>query len=805
MSTELAPKSTYYPGIFLVCLSTMMLQILLTRIFSAAVKYHFAFVAISIAMFGMTVGALIVYLRPRLFQADRAPFQLAIWSLGFSLTIVLSFLLHRGSPLSLSGAPVDASTPMLILTYLVIATPFVFSGVVVTVLLTQFTREIGRLYAADLTGAATGCLLLILTLRLTDGVTAIFVVATFAAGSALLFVIGSEHRALTAVCWVAVLALIGLSASHHLRVERKQPSLELRTARAKNVLKLYEKWSSFAYVKVYGDPRAKTPPRGWGLSTAHPRRPLIHQLGMNIDNSASTVLTAFDGDTSKLDHLRWDVTNLVHEIRSSGDVMVIGAGGGRDVLSALAFGQRSVTAIEFNGDILDVVNREFADFTGHLYRDPRVTFVHDEARSYVARSDRLFDVIQVSLVDTWAATAAGAFALTENALYTLEAWEDFLSHLTDRGVVSFSHWYAADSLAMYRLTGLASEALRRRGIYNPRSHIVLIASRAKTRDRDSSRIRQPVGTVLVGKAAFTAKELAALQAAADRLAFDVVLTPEHSKDPAFERIAAHDGFDDFVSNFPADISPPVDDRPFFFSMIRARDLLTFGGSTGDRRTAKVTGLLVRLLATVAALTFLFVFVPLLLGGKRGHLSRNLPLLGYFASIGFGFMLIEVSQIQRLALFLGHPVYGLSVVLFSLLLASGVGSALTSRISVDPLGRAGLQRLGLLVGVLIVFGVLTPVAIELFRASATPIRIAVAVMMLVPIGVFMGMAFPMGMSHAGRRAPDLAPWLWGINGATSVCASVVGTMISLLIGISSAFWVGVACYALSWVAFARSMR
>src|SRR5207247_1928107 len=262
---------------------------------------------------------------------------------------------------------------------------------------------------------------------------------------------------------------------------------------------LYEKWNSFSRIRVRPSPTAN--PLGWGLSPAfRPARP-VRQLILDIDAGAATVLTEFHGNLEEVQHLRYDVTSLAHYLRRGARVLVIGAGGGRDVLAALVFDQTSVVGVEINEEILRAVTETFGDFTGHLERDPRVHFVNDEARSYIARQRERYDIIQASLIDTSAATAAGAFVLTENSIYTADAWKVFLDHLAPGGILTFSWFYFTDLPAeMYRLTSLARAALLERGIRDVRAHVVLV--RQKTTGKR-------VGTILVSPDPLPADDLTA--------------------------------------------------------------------------------------------------------------------------------------------------------------------------------------------------------------------------------------------------------------------------------------------------------
>jgi hypothetical protein len=523
----------------------------------------------------------------------------------------------------------------------------------------------------------------------------------------------------------------------------------------------------------------------------------VRQVLLQIDANAGTVMTHFDGDLAALDHLGYDVTNLAHYLRSGARVLVIGVGGGRDVLTALRFDQRSVLGVEVNSDLLDALNRRFGDFTGHLDRDPRVRFVNDEARSFVARLDEPVDLIQVSLIDTWAATAAGAFVLTENSLYTTEAWKVFLSRLSPTGLLSFSRWYQPGQPAeTQRLLALAAEALRESGAADPLSHLALV-----TNLPPGARAPMGVATLLASPSPLSPSDLAKLRAVAGALRFTVLLSPEQTSDARLVALA-HGDLAGAASAF--DLSPPTDDRPFFFqTMPLGRALSRALANLGDENTRAVR-VLAALLVISVGLTALFLILPLALGSERVPRSAW-PWLLYFLAIGFGFMCIEISQMQRLIVFLGHPVFGLTVLLFALLLSSGIGSALTPSVGSIAAARRELWRLAALVAALVVFGLATPAVADAFRAQPTPTRISVAVALVAPIGLLLGMAFPLGLGAASLRYGRLTPWFWGLNGAASVCASVVALAIAISEGISAALWTGVASYLAAALALAYAVR
>ena len=788
-----AADRSVYAGLGLVTLATIMYEIALTRIFSVTMWYHFAFVAVSVAMFGMTVGALVVYLRPDRFPAERTGHDMGLSALLFGVAIVLSLLTQLAVPFAPGTSLLGLYT--VVFTYVIVATPFVFGGICVTLALTRFPRQLATLYGVDLLGAAAGCVLVILALDATDGPTTVVATALIACAAAAVFLAGAGAVRLRVVALAATIVLAAFVSVNSLRIVEQASLLRIEWVKGTHEPRpLFEKWNSFSRVSVFGDPNQESRATGWGLSSTYSPTRGVRQLSILIDAAAGTALTGLDGRPQDLEHLKYDVTNAPHWLRRNARVLVVGVGGGRDVLSALAFEQREVVGVELNEAILDILNGHFGDFSGHLDRDPRVKFVNDEARSYIARQDQRFDILQISLIDTWAATGAGAFVLSEHSLYTTEAWALFLDRLTPRGLLSVSRFYFdARPDEMYRVTSLAVAALARRGVSRPREHMIIVRHATGA---DGRRAPLGVATLLVSPTPLSDRDVQVVEQIAGRLQFDVVLSPRHAATPAFETIASGGDLAAFYARFPVNVAPPTDDSPFFFHTLRLRDVfdgaLWRAGLGGDSSNVQAVWVLGVLLLTVLGLTTLCIVVPLVLTTDRRALAGTTPLFLFFAGIGFGFMLVEVSQMQRLIVFLGHPTYGLSVVLFAMLASSGLGSLAAGRLG----GVRAAVPLTTLVIALILFGAATPWAIRGFEGATTPARIAIAIGLLFPIGLFMGMAFPLGMRAATLGAPALAPWLWGVNGATSVCASVVAVAISLHWGNAASFWTGVACYVVA---------
>ncbi len=774
------PGRWVYVGLFLTTLSLLQLELFLTRIFSVTMWYHFAFMAISLAMFGLAAGAVIVEVLPKRDPAG----TLASTALLFAVASALCFV----AQLQINVNP-EREIFSTALAFAIIAIPFVFAGMVVCVALTRFPGHTGALYAADLAGSAVGCVLTIPILNHIHAPTAVLLNAAIAALGAIAFAAGvvrDRRYSGKAVAAVAVcLILVTFSA---VNLSTKWVDIQWIKGGRNGGGGLYEKWNALSRIFVR---ETGSEPFGWGLSPKYSTSRKLDQLYLNIDSGAATVITKFDGNTEPLEHLKYDVTALAHYLRHDASVLVIGVGGGRDILTSLVFGQRHVTGVEINPDIINVLTNRFANYAGNLQTNPAITLVHDEARSYIARSNQQFGIIQASLIDTWAATSAGAYVLTENGLYTKEAWVTFLKHLTPDGILTMSRWYyEAQPAETLRLAGLATAALLDIGVENPRRHVMIY------RKQDSGETGQySVATILVSPRPFSDADIEKIDSVSQGMEFLPVLTPKFTDRPEFEQVANRDGYRDLIKSYPLNIEAPTDDTPFFFHMLRATDLLKASTYQGmNEINLNAVKVLATVLAIVTALSLIAIVLPLAL---RRHVreAHSKPLMIYFAAIGLAFMMVEIGQLERLIVFLGHPIYGLTVVLFVLLVASSLGSLVS-----DRLGR----YLWLLPLLLIAFIAGSPLITTRFIAEPTWIRIAVSAILLFPSGFFMGMAFPIGMKHA--RTGDNAPtaWYWGINGACSVISSVLAVVIAVFLGVTATLLVGFGAYgvALASLAYAR---
>lgn len=790
----------FYGGLFLVAGATLMLQLVQTRILSVVSWYHLAFFAISIAMFGLTAGSVWVYLRRDRFSEATLSYDLTYFSSGLALSTVLGFAVQ----LTLPPVVEPSLVSVLIWTELAIclALPFFFSGVVVSLALTRSPFPIGRVYGTDLAGAALGCIGVLALLDAVDGPSAVIWVAALAALAAVLFGrsgIGGTPAArpplarllqqpaallLVLVACATVNGILSPRGLHPVFVKGKTEAMDIR---------IFEEWNSFSRIIVFdtGDRR----PHMWGPSPTFEAADWpVRQRGLNIDGSAGTTTFNVDGNLEDAGFLKYDVTNLAYHLPDQEKAAVIGVGGGRDILSARVFGIPDITGVEINPILHRLLTSEpgFSEFGG-LNEMPGIDIEVDEARSWFARAEDTFDIIQMTLVDTWAATGAGAFSLTENGLYTVQAWQIFLDRLNPGGVFTVSRWYdPARVEETGRMVSLAMAAAMADGAEDPRQHIFLaVAGR--------------VATIVLARDPLPADAVRTLEDAASRLDYTILLSP--TREPESEVLSeiasagSRSELERTTSSLQLDLTPPTDDRPFFFNQLPLYDPmrtieLAFvtgqAGVVGGNLFATATLLILFLVSL--ALVLATIVVPL-----RPAIRDVGPRLAfggtaYFMLIGIGFMSAEIGLLQRMSVFLGHPIYSLSVVLFSIILATGIGSMISDRIPLDRRPRIVLWAV-LTGAYLLLLPLWMPPLLLAAEGFGLFVRAGLCVLVIAPAGLLMGFGFPTGMRLVGALDRKPTPWFWGINGAAGVLAATLSVACSVAFGITTTLVIAAACYLL----------
>ncbi len=746
----------------------LLLELALTRLFSVVLFYHFAFLAISIALLGLGSGGVFAYLRKQWLAGFKTRQLLTALCAINALAVpaVLEICLHMRVSLELSRENFARLTAI----YLFSAVPFFITGIEFSVLFAREAEHIPRLYGADLAGGALACLLVVPLLNWLGGPNTVLFAGVLASSAGAVWAAGPVARKLTLALTAALLLLI--AANHSGRL--------IDIVYAKGMFRdpawvEFARWNAISRVEVDRQRDAKA---------------------IVIDADASTYI--MNADPSHWKGTLWErmlisaPPALANVLRPHGEYAIIGPGGGVDVLRALASGSPSVTGIEINPIIANTIMRgRYADYAYHLYERPEVHIHVGDGRSFIRNSRQSFDVVQMTLVDTWASTGAGAFALSENSLYTVEAFREYFEHLKPDGLLAITRWEFRQPREALRVVSVAMQALHELGVSDSAPNFIVVSQGQLNEDGI------PV-VVLAKRSAFTPEEEAAVRAHMDAYP---ILTPiympsKFAQTPFSALISGNDP-DGFARQYAYDVAPVRDNAPFFFFTLKLGQIL--GRRQGlerglDWKVNVGAAVLVMLLVVSVAAVLAFLVVPLVVhGGRR---QQSVVPLFYFVALGLGYILVEIAFIQRFVLFLGHPTYALTVVVFLLLLSSGAGS-LASRRWLDKAGRSVLP-LAVIACVILLYVFMLPGILNALIGLPFAAKLAVSAALLAPLGFAMGMPFPSGLralasSQSGAAKDDAVEWAWAINAGASVLGSVLAMMIAIQFGLNVTLACGAAAY------------
>jgi len=778
-------------------------EVLLVRLFAILQWHHFAYMVISLALLGFGAsGTLVSLLRAPLLRHFGVVFPGA--ALAFAIGAPLLFLIAQRVPvdaLELLWSP--RPWFLLAMVYLLLALPFLAAATALCLALARPGAPIHRLYGADLFGSGLGALGIIVLLSWLAPWSALLAVAAaglLAAGFGG-YACGRGARWAVVVCAGLLLLPMLPAGWGELKVSQyKGLSEVLRLPGAAVVAERHGPLGSVSVVESPRVPLRHAP----GLSLVS-RHEVPEQLALFTDGDGLAAIHRFDGDLSPLAYLGDVPEALPYALLKNPRVLVLGAGGGTEVLRALWHGAASVDAVELNPDVAGLLTGPFADFAGELYQYPGVRLHLAEARAFVARSRERYDLLQIALLDGSGAAAAGLHALDESYLYTVEAFGHYLGHLAESGLLAVTRWNRLPPRDSLKLVATARDALERAGVRDPAAHIVLLRG-WKTH------------TLLVRPTPLTPDDLVAVRRFARDRAFDVAWLPGMAREEAnrfsvLDSPAYHDGArallgDDaerFIDGYKFDISPATDDRPHFFHFLRPATLPEFyrlRGAGGLALLDRGYPLLLAALLQALLLGALLILVPLLVGRRRREKPgrvRTWTVFVYFGAIGLAFMALEMAFIQKLVLFLGHPLYAVAVALAGFLVAAGIGSALVERLLAWR--SETTVRHGVLVGIGLLglgYTIFLPGLLEQLLGWPEPARVAVALLLIAPLGFCMGLPLPIGLRRLAIKAPEMVPWAWGINGCASVVGAVLATLLALHAGFSAVVLVALWLYLLTAV-------
>ncbi len=812
MSEGTTQPGTLPPGmgaaVSLVSAAALAYEILLTRLFAIIQWHHFAYMIISVALLGYgAAGAMITLFRTRLEQ--RLAQVSASAAAAFGVSSMGCFLLAQALPFNALEFLWDIRQPLWLLAmYMLLFVPFFLAALSVCLAFTCYAAQARRVYAFDLVGAAFGGLAVMFALFALQPAVVLACVAVLGTVAAALFWLSAGGKPRRAALVPLTLAIVALAAA-------QTPIGQLRMSQYKSLSKVLEVMGAevraerssplgqLTVVESNAVPFRHAP----GLSLDAPQPP-PDQLAVFTDGEGFSALNRYDGIREPLVYVDYLTSALPYHLTGTPRVLVLGSGAGTDVLQALYHGAATVDAVELNPQIVDLVEREFGEFSGRPYSRPGVHLHIAEARGFAAASRDYFDVIQLGLLDAFGASAAGLYALNESYLYTVEALQRYLMRLRPGGFLAMTRWVDLPPRDALKLFATAVVALEKENVRDPGARLAMIRS-------------WNTATLIVKNGQLTPPDVARLREFCRSRGFDLVWYPGMGARDAdtFNRLQRPYFYEgavallggqraDFIERYKFNIAPATDDRPYFFHFFRWKtlpELLQLRGRGGLPLLDWGYPLLIATLVQALVLGAALILLPL--ARLRNPDARiGAPVRwrtsAYFSALGIGFMFVEIAFIQKFVLFLSDPLYAVAVVLFAFMLCAGLGSLLSQHLAkqIAPglvLLVPPIAAIALLCGVYLIW---LPGAINALIALPDAARIAITVLLILPLGLSMGMPFPLGLEALAARTPALVPWAWGINACTAVAGAVLASVLAIHAGFNAVLIVAVVLYASTLLSF-----
>ncbi len=777
-------------------------EILLTRLLSIVQWHHFAYMIISLALLGFGAsGTFLTFAGQRLARRFNVAF---VVNAGlFAVSSFACFLFVQSLPLNLLEISWSADQlRWLALAYLALMLPFFFAANCIALTFVRFPDVLATTYACDLAGAGLGCAAVVWMLHVAEPGAALAPVA--GAGILAAVVAGIETRWLR---WSASALVLGCAgyllqgAPFALQVSEYKGLAQAKRVAGATVID--SRASPLGLLTVVANP--EVPFRhAPGLSIAAPVS-IPDQVAIYTDADSATMINRYDGDRRSIAYLDRVSSALPYHLANIDSVLVLGSGAGADVLQAIYHGAGRITAVEMNAQLVAFVRDEYAAFSGNIYRDDRVSVRIGEARDFVTRDRQRYDLVQMTGLDAFGAATSGLHALNENYVLTVEALQGYLDRLRPDGLVAITRWIDLPPRDGIKLFATAVSTLRTRGIDQPGRRLAWVRSWNSH-------------TLVIKNGDLSTDQIEALRTFADDRRFDVAFYPGMTRQEAnrynilsvphfFNAANALLGTEHkaFISNYKFRIAPSSDDRPFHSHFFKWRHFpemlaLRLRGGMGLLELGYVV-LIAALIQAIIASVVLIVLPLIWMRHKPGTVSGSawsrVRVIGYFLPVGLAFLFIEIAFIQIFVRFLGHPVYAVAVMLASFLLFAAVGSQLTAvlRDTIDE-RRKLVAATGVIAMLCVAYVVMLPMVLAHFAGAGIAWRAGVAVLLVAPLAVAMGMPFPLGLRALRGGSAHLIPWAWAINGCASVVSAVLAIVLAMYFGFTAVILMSVTLYCLA---------
>lgn len=745
-------------SVFCISISLFVYQVVLTRIYSAVFWYHYVFLITSFAIFGLGIGSIFAYKlskKPKLKMINR--------KIKKQLDNPIKEQIKKGSIVLVAIYLVVFSTIYLLpyvnslLIYTVLGTlPFIIGGYIYSVLFMELSENSGKLYFADLVGSGIGSIAVIILLNNVGIFKTIALICLIAMIPALILPETSKKYKIVR-CIIPSILIIGLMLPTQTIsiIEKDFNGILNNTKKTYGNLRkselspeiVFSKWNAFSRTDVI----------------KIPERP--DEMILTIDGGANAPMYAFDGDIDSLEKFKNDTGFLPFSTGNSNKTLVIGPGGGRDILYALAGGSKDITAVEINTSSIEAV-KAMGEYNGNVYNRPEVKVYGDDGRSFIRKSKDKYDMIFLSLVMTNASQGMG-FALSENYIYTVEAMNDYLDHLNDNGAIAF---LTHDEDDLSKIVATAIQSLENRGIsVKDAPKYIAIFTKLMPKEHGTGHLFNPV--IIIKNKPFSENESKLLLENAEKTGITPLYMPGVYENGLLKHIKeAHISLADYINGFSTNVTPATDNSPYFYN---------FGKGIPS---------------TLLFILFLVTFSSIILFATFVLKDRNFKPTMYFSFLGMGFMMIEVPLIQKFILYLGHPVLAFTYVLAALLIGSGLGGLFSSKKWIDR----NIKVFYLPPIIVLVISVVLLLSLDFTFKSTSYLdltgRIIISSILVMIQGFFMGMPFPRGLELMGKSGrSDIIPVMWGVNGVMSIVGSVLSIILSMTIGFTGALITGAVIY------------
>jgi len=836
--------TNFYLSIFLLSASIISYEILLMRLFSIAQWHHFAYMIISLALLGFgasgTVIALFQKWLMRYFE-----YAYSICCLLFAFATVLCFLVAQNIPFNPFMILWDWHQYIYLLEdYLILFVPFFFGASCIGMALMKFKEHISRLYFFDLFGAGSGALAIVMVMYFIApednlifisglGFLAAFVAnvsrpssvterskkeqATRPTSRCIRYIKTWRFVRASAIVFLALIFLGYLGVFYDIELNISEYKGLSGVLNFPDAEILDEKFSPLGVVHVLRSSTIRYVP---GLSLAYGEAP-PPQLALFSDADSMSAITDFGGDTSKLKYLDYTSSALPYHLLKQPETLILGAGGGADVLCAIYHRAKLIDAVELNPQVVELVEDKHGDVARHIHGEENRWNVRvriAEARGYVRWTKENYELIQVALLDSLGASAAGVHALSESYLYTVEALQEFMAHLNEGGILAITRWLKIPPRDTIKIFATAVEALEKTEGAEPAKQLAFIRS-------------WRTGTLLVKKSPFTEADIEAIREFCVHRSYDMVYYPGIDESeanrynvleqPEYFRYATEILFGDrerFYEDYVFNVKPSTDDKPYFFHFFKWQALPLFIDTIRKGWVPFIEWGYVILVATLIQAAFVSVILILLPLFVIRRLTKKcepttsspskrhrLRIFIYFLALGLGFMFIEMAFIQKFILLLSYPTYAIAVVLCSFLIFAGCGSLFSDRLFLHfgkllkYLKSADIAILAIVILSLLYLAFLG-LLFKLFIPFADAVKIPVSIMLIAPLAFFMGMPFPLGLKRVSNTVPALIPWAWGINGCASVVSAVLATCLAISYGFSFVVIIAACLYGIAAIVY-----